>query len=463
MAVVHPHCLFVTCSDTTRVIDSDPTPTAASGTVPSSTQDTPSGATDTPSSLSNTPLSTRSTTENTATRTSLSTVSITSNTPSPSSDPVTASPTITAPCTKPPPALTGPAPLASSTSTTAAAFTPPSETKPSATLETSRSSADSRTTSTGSPPTSPSYSPSFPATSASSARGSESTRVSCVPHSVLAGVIVSIVLDTAAAVAVLLRLWLHRRRASVRALRLAQNNTASTSATVPVVHSHSPVSSGTRLSRRAVWQRDDSRRAVLLVATLARPDVSGSQALPGAPPPLPVAEYLLDRPGSLPGSRAVSPDVAATTPGLPVETAAGAGAHGERLLHLALPWAFGQRVLAIMMAGDSDDARSVESGASEPLPAYCVRRERRHANIRRFQSTSLYWKAPLASDHSLSRGAAAVRMAELSFYLNTGAPRARAHRHCDSQGYLRAQRSGGRELRTAEDWMNLSRGNHLAS
>ncbi|KAL1940457.1 hypothetical protein VTO73DRAFT_9029 [Trametes versicolor] len=46
------------------------------------------------------------------------------------------------------------------------------------------------------------------------------------------------------------------------------------------------------------------------------------------------------------------------------------GAHGERLLHLALPWVFGQRVLA-MMAGE--DARSVDSDGSEPLPAYAPR------------------------------------------------------------------------------------------
>lgn len=44
-----------------------------------------------------------------------------------------------------------------------------------------------------------------------------------------------------------------------------------------------------------------------------------------------------------------------------------AGAQGERLLHLALPWVFGQRVLAIM-AGE--DAHSMDSDGSEPLPAY---------------------------------------------------------------------------------------------
>ncbi|EIW53828.1 uncharacterized protein TRAVEDRAFT_51568 [Trametes versicolor FP-101664 SS1] len=47
-----------------------------------------------------------------------------------------------------------------------------------------------------------------------------------------------------------------------------------------------------------------------------------------------------------------------------------AGAQGERLLHLALPWIFGQRVLA-MMAGE--DARSVDSDDSDPLPAYAPR------------------------------------------------------------------------------------------
>ncbi|OJT10243.1 hypothetical protein TRAPUB_13236 [Trametes pubescens] len=46
-----------------------------------------------------------------------------------------------------------------------------------------------------------------------------------------------------------------------------------------------------------------------------------------------------------------------------------AGAHGlgERLLYVSLPWALGQRVLAII-AGE--DARSVDSGNSEPPPAY---------------------------------------------------------------------------------------------
>ncbi|OJT10245.1 hypothetical protein TRAPUB_13238 [Trametes pubescens] len=89
------------------------------------------------------------------------------------------------------------------------------------------------------------------------------------------------------------------------------------------------------------------------------------QELPGPPPPLPVlpaAEYLPDRSESLP---AVSQDVAATAP----ELVTAAGAHEERLLHLALPWAFGQRVLA-MMAGYSEDARSMDSSGSEPLPAY---------------------------------------------------------------------------------------------
>ncbi|OJT10240.1 hypothetical protein TRAPUB_13233 [Trametes pubescens] len=40
---------------------------------------------------------------------------------------------------------------------------------------------------------------------------------------------------------------------------------------------------------------------------------------------------------------------------------------GERLLHLALSWVLGQRVLAFIAR---EDTRSVESGGSEPLPAY---------------------------------------------------------------------------------------------
>lgn len=46
--------------------------------------------------------------------------------------------------------------------------------------------------------------------------------------------------------------------------------------------------------------------------------------------------------------------------------------HGERLLHLALPWRLGQRVLA-MMAGE-DVHSQVDSEGSEPLPAYEPRR-----------------------------------------------------------------------------------------
>lgn len=47
-----------------------------------------------------------------------------------------------------------------------------------------------------------------------------------------------------------------------------------------------------------------------------------------------------------------------------------AEAPGERLLHLALPWVLGQRVLAFIAR---EDARSVDSGGSELLPAYVPR------------------------------------------------------------------------------------------
>ncbi|KAL1940463.1 hypothetical protein VTO73DRAFT_9035 [Trametes versicolor] len=43
------------------------------------------------------------------------------------------------------------------------------------------------------------------------------------------------------------------------------------------------------------------------------------------------------------------------------------GAYGERLLHFALPWVFGQRMLAILAR---EDTHSVDSRNSEPLPAY---------------------------------------------------------------------------------------------
>lgn len=90
--------------------------------------------------------------------------------------------------------------------------------------------------------------------------------------------------------------------------------------------------------------------------------------LPSPLPPLivpPSAELL-----SGAGDRADSPAdqsqattfAAASAPGR--ETA---DAQGERLLHIALPWVFGQRVLAMMAR---EDARSVDSDGSEPLPAY---------------------------------------------------------------------------------------------
>lgn len=43
------------------------------------------------------------------------------------------------------------------------------------------------------------------------------------------------------------------------------------------------------------------------------------------------------------------------------------GAYGERLLHFALPWVVGQRMLDILAR---EDTRSVDSSNSEPLPAY---------------------------------------------------------------------------------------------
>lgn len=47
-----------------------------------------------------------------------------------------------------------------------------------------------------------------------------------------------------------------------------------------------------------------------------------------------------------------------------------ADVQGERLLHLALPWVLGQRVLAFIAR---EDARSLDSSGSELLPAYAPR------------------------------------------------------------------------------------------
>lgn len=105
------------------------------------------------------------------------------------------------------------------------------------------------------------------------------------------------------------------------------------------------------------------------------------QELPSPGPPTlvpPSAEHLPpDSADSGPAGQWQSQAVAfAATEPHAAESLGTAGAwQGERLLHLALPWVFGQRVLA-MMAGEAGDARSVESGGSEPLPAYEPRGER---------------------------------------------------------------------------------------
>ncbi|KAL1940465.1 hypothetical protein VTO73DRAFT_9037 [Trametes versicolor] len=88
------------------------------------------------------------------------------------------------------------------------------------------------------------------------------------------------------------------------------------------------------------------------------------EELPECPPSFsapPSTDHLSDRADS-PADWDAAPLYTPVPPAL--ETA---GTQGDRNLHLALPWVFGQRVLAMMA---SEDARSVESGGSEPLPAY---------------------------------------------------------------------------------------------
>ncbi|OJT10242.1 hypothetical protein TRAPUB_13235 [Trametes pubescens] len=227
--------------------------------------------------------------------------------------------------------------------------------------------------------------------------------VSHVPTPALAGAIAAAVLATTTA-AVLFRLWMRRRRArallsttpnSISEMSTGDNSTSA--ATIPVVpshirtfskiqaeedvpgirtHTHSIVSGsshGARYGSATSLGPSPSCRSLLAVDADHKNRACHGQALPRpATPPIPTPpsmEHLPDGTGSSSDVRSpsdihVAPQGIATTSS---ELEAAAEAPGERLLHLALPWVLGQRVLA-MIGGE--DAHSVGSDISEPLPAY---------------------------------------------------------------------------------------------
>ncbi|EIW53826.1 uncharacterized protein TRAVEDRAFT_74232 [Trametes versicolor FP-101664 SS1] len=231
--------------------------------------------------------------------------------------------------------------------------------------------------------------PLVPSAASSSA---SSQRVSRIPAPALVAATASVVLVAGAAVLLLLR-WMRRRRTRTCALRDRSGRSPSHSDDTPftpvLVRSHSRA--------RFEWQADDRirdestdtryrlvsgnecgaqegdaaglRRAPSF-STSSAIDVSHKdggyleQELPS--PPSPTLEPLSGEPlpqhrAGIPADQYMIPQAAALAPDL--ETAV----QGERLLHLALPWVLGQRVLAVMAR---EDARSLESGGSESLPAY---------------------------------------------------------------------------------------------
>ncbi|KAL1940461.1 hypothetical protein VTO73DRAFT_9033 [Trametes versicolor] len=229
--------------------------------------------------------------------------------------------------------------------------------------------------------------------SSASSRG-----VSRIPAPALVAATASVVLVAGAAV-FLLRRWMRRRRTRTCALGDRSGRSPSHSDDTPFtpvpVHSHSRA--------RFEWQADDrirdestdtryrlvsgnecgaqeggaaGLRHAPSFSTSSAIDVSRKdegyleQELPSPPRPtlVPYSEEPLPRHrADSPPDQYMIPEAAALAPDL--ETA---GAQGERLLHFALPWVLGQRVLAVMAR---EDARSLESGGSETLPAYAPREQ----------------------------------------------------------------------------------------
>ncbi|KAL1940488.1 hypothetical protein VTO73DRAFT_9060 [Trametes versicolor] len=293
------------------------------------------------------------------------------------------------------------APVSALTSTAVTTSTPAAEINVSGSPITSHSSADSLSTSSL-PSTSSISSPLQPLVPIATS-GTPSRRVSRIPTSALAGVIVSAVLATAIA-AVLLRFWLRRRRARARAQALhpAQNGAPGTStgslssATIPVVRSrwhvfskaqadenssvpenrsraHSLVagsSDSTRYGSAASLEPPPSSRPLLAVHADHKDVEHYGRELPRPSSSFPVPpslEHQPERPGE-------PSDIHAACEGAPAvahEPGTADGHTPERFLQLTLPWAFGQRVLAMMAC---EDANSVGSDGSESLPAYEPRR-----------------------------------------------------------------------------------------
>ncbi|OJT10241.1 hypothetical protein TRAPUB_13234 [Trametes pubescens] len=325
-----------------------------------------------------------------------STPSVALPSPSPSGVP-SAEPTSVAPPSTPnlaPPSTSTSAPTPASTPITIAPAST-SETHISSPLATSPAVGNNTSTSTH-PQTSDSVSPLQPL-EPSAASSSASSR-SRIPTPALVSAIVCLVLAIAAT-GVLIRFRVRRRRARLSA------QGSSSGLGMPACGSDdtpfTPVLARSRSRAHPNWQADnryrdestDTRyrlvsgnervaqgrsaagleRAPCLLGSPSAIDADRKdggyleQEVPTTPPPIlvpPSAEPLPQRSDS--PARQYTRQSQATTASAPgLETAD--GAHGEGLLHLTLPWVYGQRVLAIMAR---EDARSVDSGGSEPLPAY---------------------------------------------------------------------------------------------
>ncbi|OJT10247.1 hypothetical protein TRAPUB_13240 [Trametes pubescens] len=215
-------------------------------------------------------------------------------------------------------------------------------------------------------------------------------RVSRIPTPALAGAIVSAVLATAVA-GVIFRLWLRRRRTHALLSTQSSSSDMSRSAARDLSPSMAAVScsrvlsksqaedsvAGVRTRTRSVASDSESgssrgaRCGSATVTSSLEPSPSSrsllavhadrkndQQGLPRPPSPVP-APPSMER---LPEPRGNSSDG---------ESETGEAHGGERLLHLALPWALGQRMLA-MMAGE--DPGRVEGEGEETLPANEPRR-----------------------------------------------------------------------------------------
>ncbi|EIW53814.1 uncharacterized protein TRAVEDRAFT_23109 [Trametes versicolor FP-101664 SS1] len=215
-------------------------------------------------------------------------------------------------------------------------------------------------------------------------------RVVRTPTLVLAGAVVASAVLAAAAAAFLLRLWIRRRR--THTLLSTQSRISDMSACSDLSHSMAAVPAGRPCSR--VLSKSQAEGGVMRVRPRTRSSLSESGSSRGAlygsatsfgPPSTPrsLAAAHADRkndqqhgqelpipplPAPAPPSTESLPEPQGNTSDVERETVeVHSEAHhaGERLLHLALPWALGQRMLA-MMAGED----RVGGEGEETLPAY---------------------------------------------------------------------------------------------